>query len=397
VKKKLLLTGVALAGAALLAVGSVAPAFAAVNVVDSITMGGGTDDYYGNVAVSNDGSLIAVAFEYGGLSIYDVATGTSRDISEATLGASDIGYPAFSPDNAFLYVATYDTDEIIVVDLSDDSVDRTISGMSNPWAVTASQDGAYLYVHSFSSGDVWKVTLATDTVSSALDVTGDYGVSMCLTSDGATLYSPTYSGNSIAVVDTATMTITSQLTGPNFSNAFSCTWDNDGNLIVGLSHPAFGKVVKVDPLTQATTASADGSALSTYGAAASCDTIYSAGYYDLDISAIDLATMSTGTAVVPNMNGSPTYYWSSAARNLDGSVVAIGGYSNVNGLVIITSDECPNTVSGGGGSGGSGDSGAPELANTGIDSTVAGVAAGMSALVVLAGVVAIVAIRRRNA
>ena len=44
-KKNILLTGVALAGAALLALGSVAPAAAAVNVVDSITLGGGTNDY----------------------------------------------------------------------------------------------------------------------------------------------------------------------------------------------------------------------------------------------------------------------------------------------------------------------------------------------------------------
>jgi LPXTG-motif cell wall-anchored protein len=393
VKKKLLLTGVALAGAALLAVGSVSPVYAAVNVVDSITLGGGNNDYYGNVAVSNDGALVAVAFEYGGLSIYDVASGTSRDISEATLGSSDIGYPAFSPDNAFLYVATYDTDEIIVVDLSDDSVDRTISGMTNPWVVTASQDGAYLYVHSFSSGDVWKVTLATDTVSNALDVTGDYAVSMCLTADGTTLYSPTFTGNSIAVVDTATMTVTSQLTG-NFSNAYSCTWDNDDNLIVGLLSPSTGKVVKVDPLTQATTASADGSAVWSNGAAASCDTIYNANFREAGIDSIDLATMTANADLTPTIIGSPDHFWSSAARNLDGSVVAIGGYYNTNGLVIITSDECP---SGSGGSGGSGDSGAPELANTGIDSTVAGVAAGMSALVVLAGVVAIMAIRRRNA
>jgi LPXTG-motif cell wall-anchored protein len=138
----------------------------------------------------------------------------------------------------------------------------------------------------------------------------------------------------------------------------------------------------------------------TYGAAASCDTIYSANFTAAGIESIDLATMTANADLTPTIIGSPDRFWSSAARNLDGSVVAIGGYYNTNGLVIITSDECPNNVSGGGGSGGSGgsgDSGAPELANTGIDSTVAGVAAGMSALVVLAGVVAIMAIRRRNA
>jgi hypothetical protein len=94
VKKLLATTGAAVAVAGLVALGTVSPAMADVTVIAPIqTADTGTrsDGHGYGAAVSNDGSLAAAAMEYGGVTIYDVASGAQTDVSMSDLDSTDIG------------------------------------------------------------------------------------------------------------------------------------------------------------------------------------------------------------------------------------------------------------------------------------------------------------------
>ncbi len=385
-KKSLVSTVAIIAASALGALGVAAPASAAASLIAPIltadTASSG-NNYYGTAAVSNDGSLAASVVEYGGVTIYNVADGTQRDISVDTLGSEDLGNGAFSPDNRFFYVADYENTAIIVVDLSDDSVDRTISLGFSPWAVNVSPDGTILYVHSYSTGDIAKVVLATDTVTTPITENGSYAWSMCMTPDGATLYSPNYVNNTLDLIDTATMSTTT--TWNTGVQPYGCELDNDGNVIV--TNYGDATVQKFAP---------DGTSIVSeslttrylYGAAPSCDTIYGA---DADnaatIPVLDLSDLAIGTALLPaETSGGDGFLGYNADRSLDGSVVAIGGYYSTDGLALIVTPECDTTPTP-----------TPELANTGVDAAVAGISTAVAGGMLIAGAIALVAIRRRNA
>jgi LPXTG-motif cell wall-anchored protein len=385
--KKLAFAAVFATAAGLIFAG-VAPAQAtsSVTVTAPITTGGD----YGAVAVSNDASLVAVVSEYDGATIYNLAADTQVDVSTTTLNDSgDLGYPAFSPDNTLLYVADYDNDTVIVVDVSTGTVSRTIAGFSRPWAVTASQDGDSLYVHGYSDGNVYKVDLSnSDTVTGPINDLGSYANTMCISADGATLYSPSYGNDTLAVINTADMSITAQWDTGIDSEPYSCTTDNDRNLIVGLH--GTGAVMKFAP-DGSSTASAVDATPGTYGAAASCDTIYSGDYNTGGlIEALELSTLVAKTTLIPaEAPDGEGFYGYSAARSLDGSVVALGGYYGTDGLVIIQSPECADAAAT--------PIAEPTLAQTGVNGTNTGLMAGGAAVFALLGAGIFIAFRRRAA
>jgi LPXTG-motif cell wall-anchored protein len=386
-KKSLVATGAALAASALAALGAVSPASADVTVVAPIvTADTGSANYYGyGAAVSNDGSLAAAGMEYGGVTIYDVASGTSTDISLATLGSADIGHITFSPDGAFLYVADYDNNEIDVVDVADGSIDRSISLNFAPWMLEASRDGAFLYTSGYSTDSYYQIDLSDDSVSAPVVSSSGYAYqnSMCLSADGATLYAPTYA-DSIDVITTSTMSLTT-LTIPGSGELYSCEWDNDGNLIVGDYGDTLVFKLATDGTVLDSGSAAGGSAgYYVYAAIPSCDKIYTANYnVQAVIPVLDLATLEEETAITvaetPDGDG---FYGYNGDRSLDGSVIAISGYYSTDGLVVIKSCGSEST---------------PSLPDTGVDSAATGISLSVAGGMLIAGAIALVAIRRRNA
>lgn len=378
-KKILSTAGVAIVATALVTLGVVSPASAAVSIVAPIaTVGAADDDYYGmGAAVSNDGSLAAAAIEYAGVTIYNVATDTQVDITNSDLGSTDIVGVTFSPDNSFLYVADYDNSAVIVLDLSDNSIDRTISVSFRPGALEASRDGAFLFVRAYFSGDLVKVDLSNDSQTAAASG-GTYTASMCLSADGATLYVPYYD-DAIGVYDTSDMSVTPvTISGTDGdSELYSCELDNDGNLIVG----DYGNslVFKVTPAGVASASDAIDAYV--YSAIPSCDTIYVADETnEANVPVLDLTTLDIGDPLtVAESSGGSGFYGYNGDRSLDGSVIAISGEYATDGLILIKSPECGS---------------ASALPDTGVD-TVTPIAAGLGMLVV--GAIAIVAIRRRKA
>lgn len=382
-KKKISSVTIFLTVAGLIILG-VAPAHAtsSVTVTSPITVIGN----YNNVAVANDGSLVAVSSMDDGLTIYDVKANSQVSIPMASLGdVEKIGYPAFSPDNKWLYVAAASDNKIIVIDLLDNSVNRSIGSFNEPWALTASQDGNSLYVQGYGDGDIHKIDLSNnDTVTGPRWTEGRTTLSMCLSADGTTLYSPNFKDGTVAVIDTSDMSQTTLwFTGTN-SEPNSCTTDNEGNLIVGLF--GFNTVIKFAPDGSSVVAEL-GVTTSPFGAAASCDVLYAASTRPHSfIGVLNLSTLAAETplTVAENPSGSMFYAYS-AARSLDGSVVAIGGQWSLDGLVIVHSPGCvadtPPVV--------------PALANTGVDNTNLGQMVSGAALLALLGAGVLTASRRR--
>jgi DNA-binding beta-propeller fold protein YncE len=385
-KKTLVATGAAIAASALVTLGTVSPAFAEVTVIAPIVTadtGSRNSTGYG-AAVSNDGSLAAAGMEYGGVTIYDVASGTSTDISLSTLGSTDIGHITFSPDSAFLYVADYDNNEIDVVDVADGSIDRSISLNFAPWMLEASRDGAYLYASGYATGSYYQIDLSDDSVGAPLMSSSGYAYqsSMCLSADGATLYAPSYA-DEIDVITTSTMSST-PLTIPGASELYSCEWDNDGNLIVADYDNTLVFKLATDGTVLDSGSADDGTGYYVYAAIPSCDKIYTANYNIVaDIPVFDLATLDQETSItVAETPGGDGFYGYNGDRSLDGSVIAISGYYSTDGLVVIKSCGSEST---------------PALANTGVDMAGNGISLAVAGGMVIAGAIALVAIRRRNA
>lgn len=399
-KKSFVAAGAAIAVSALVAFGTVSPAAATPTVVapivtaDTATGGFTGRNYYINANVSNDGSLVAAVNQYGGVTIYTVATGAQRDISMTTLGTSEIWGGAFSPDNNWLYITDKSNERIIVIDLSDDSIDRTINLTAfTPTIIEASQDGNFLYIHEYD-GDLLSVDLSNgDALSSTLALSAQYSpYSACLSDDGATLYIPNYSTD-IIVVDTATMSVTTTwFSGVGNAKLYGCELDNDGNLVV----PDYNNsaVMKFDAsngnILGASNVLTGG--VYVYFAIPSCDTIYVPDTSNQANIATLNANLSQGESIVPDetVGGDGFYGGNGSDRSLDGSVIALGGYYSTDGLVLLLSPECSTASQSGGDS-------APQLANTGADSSASGISLAIAGGMLIAGAIALVAIRRRNA
>ena len=388
-KKLLATTGAAVAVAGLVALGTVSPAMADVTVIAPIqtadTGAGSSGRGYG-AAVSNDGSLAAAAMEYGGVTIYNVASGAKADVSMTTLGSTDIGMVTFSPDNTYLYVADYDNSEIDVVKTSDGTIARSIALTFSPWTLEASRDGAYLYAAAYSTGGYYRITLSDDSLSTVA-ATSDwsYPSSMCLSADGSTLYAPNYS-DGIDVITTSDMSVNTR-TVSGASQLYSCELDNDGNLVVG--DYGNSQVLKIS--------SADGTILESsvdldalqstyvYSAVPSCDKIYVVDENnEASVPVLDLATLDVGTTIVPDETPSGEgFFGYNGDRSIDGSVIAISGYYATDGLVIIQSPECASASA--------------SLPDTGVDTSTTGISVAVAAGMLVAGAIALVAIRRRKA
>jgi LPXTG-motif cell wall-anchored protein len=166
------------------------------------------------------------------------------------------------------------------------------------------------------------------------------------------------------------------------SSLYSCELDNDGNLIVGdYSNDGVYKLATDGTVLGSADLSDAGSYVDS--AIPSCDKIYVADESnEASIPVLDLATLDAGTTIVPDETpGGKGFYGYNGDRSLDGSVIAISGYYSSDGLVIITSPEC----------------GTSSLPDTGVDTSTTGVAVAVAAGMLVAGAIALVAIRRRKA
>ncbi len=372
---------VAVATAGLMVLSAVTPAYAAPTVYAPIGFETGPYNY---VAVSNDGSLIAAVSDSSEeVHIVNVADQTSRVID---LVAGDYGYPAFSNDNAFLYIPNYGESGIDVLDLSTGAILRSIPGIADAWVVELSKDGDTLFARSYGDLELSKISLADDTVTGPLMLTGSTaGASaqpMCLSLDGSKLFAGN-AQDAVDVIDLSTWTLETSIDVTIDSvdtEPLGCETDNDGNVIVALD--ATGGVGKIAP---------DGSFAwsgndfvdNEVAAVPSCDKIFigdfvTGGY----LAVLEIATLDPESDLTIPEAGSGWYAYS-GDRSADGSVVAFGGQNVSDALAVVVTPECVVASE-------------PALPNTGVN-TLAVAAAGAFALLALAAGAFVLVARRRKA
>lgn len=377
-----MVSATAVAFTALASLATVTPASASVSVIAPISTIGtpaNVGSGYG-VSVSSDGRFVATAFDSGGVTIFEVATGAQHDFSLTDLGnPSRIDGIDFSVDNQRLFVATANS-SITVINTSDFTVGNGIALPFSPVAIEASQDGDYLYASVSGGYELYKIDIAWGIVVS----TGSrsYGariMSMCLSTDGETLFVP--SRETVDVIATADMSlITNYALDENLAR--SCEMDNVGNLFFGsLNQATIVKMAQDGTILASIDLVLDG--YQVFSAVPSCDELYVAdNTYQSNIPVLSLSTLEQESVITPDeSNGGDGFYGYNGDRSLDGSIVAISGANSTDGLVIISSPECAPP--------------APTLPDTGIDSAATGMSLTSAAGFLLAGTMALVARRRR--
>lgn len=157
--------------------------------------------------VSPDGSLIAYSV-YGFSEVMLLNTHTHlvttvSDVGEALDGA---GGMVFSPNGSTLYVASYDSSTVIVIDVVSTTVSEVLAtdAFSGPWVLSISPDGNTLFVGEYHNHAIVAYDLLSDAATSTPSVSSPYA--MFISPDGTKLYNVDYYGT-VDVFDTATETI----------------------------------------------------------------------------------------------------------------------------------------------------------------------------------------------
>ena len=163
--------------------------------------------------------------------------------------------------------------------------------------------------------------------------------------------------------------------------------DNDGNLLLGsLNGSTVAKLGQDgNPYASADFAT-DGYQI--FSAVPSCDALYIVdNATQSTIPLINLRTYDRESFFTPDeTTGGVGFYGYNGDRSPDGSVIAIAGKNATDGLVVISSPECAPPVAD-----------AASLPNTGADTASVGISIAVAGGMLLAGALALMAIRRRTA
>ena len=122
---------------------------AADGTVRSQTVPGGTSQALGHLAISPDGTRLALSAELTGqVHLYTLAT-DGTPLYDATLAVGSRPWHLhFAPDSKTLYVPLFGADAVAVVNVANRTVTRTITGfgLAQPYTATVSDDGRWLVV-----------------------------------------------------------------------------------------------------------------------------------------------------------------------------------------------------------------------------------------------------------
>lgn len=171
---------------------------------------------------SRDGRHIAVGdvnLPNRGVHILDTDT---LDVNfVATPSNAQAGMAAFSPDGDTLYQTSYETDEILVIDVATAQIVDSLSNSDtdSPWTMVISPDGNTLYIGDYDAGALVEYDLLTDTSTVVDSVSDPY--SMSISADGSTIYNVGWAGD-VDVYDTASGAVVDSWDSPGGNYYASC-------------------------------------------------------------------------------------------------------------------------------------------------------------------------------
>jgi YVTN family beta-propeller protein len=268
-------------------------------------------------------------FTSNNVSVID--TSDNSVVDTVPVGSGPIGV-AVTPDGAFAYVANRKSNYVSVIDTSDNSVVDTVTVESAPIGVAVTPDGAFAYVTNYTSNNVSVIDTSANTVVATVPV-GNYHQGVAVTPDGAFAYVINNIFNNVSVIDTSdnsvvdTVTVESGPIGvavtPDSAFAYVTNFDSDTVSVIDTSA---NTVVATVPVGSGPI----GVAVTPDGAFA-----YVANHNSNNVSVIDTSA-NTVMATVP-VGSLPR----GVAITPDGAFAYVANSGSANVSVIDTSD---NTV-----------------------------------------------------
>lgn len=170
-----------------------------VTVIDTITVGGAP----AGVDFTPDGSEAWVSTWSGNtVEVIDVDTLTIIDTINAGNGSWSV---TFTADGSLAYVVNYSSASVAVVDTATRTVERTISGLSLPQYGYLNADESTLTLPATNSDIVIRIDLSDDSITST--PVGDFPVEGLLTPAGDEFWVTNSSSDTISILDPETLTV----------------------------------------------------------------------------------------------------------------------------------------------------------------------------------------------
>jgi YVTN family beta-propeller protein len=132
---------------------------------------------------------------------------TSDNTVVATVAVGDVPRGvAVTPDGAVVYVTNGGSDNVSVIRTSDNTVVATVAVGSEPVGVAVTPDGALVYVTNFSSNNVSVIQTSDNTVVATVAV-GSLPEGVAVTPDGAFAYVTNFRSDNVSVIRTSDNTV----------------------------------------------------------------------------------------------------------------------------------------------------------------------------------------------
>jgi YVTN family beta-propeller protein len=290
------------------------------SVIATLPVGSGPT----SAAMSPDGQRVYVLNGSGTTSVSVISTMTDAVLATIPLGVPQARGMAIVPDGSRLYVATYGSNSVIVVNTASLAVVNEISVGNLPAGVDITPDGSSAYVPNFLGNTVSVIDTAADSVTATINVASNPS-SARVTPDGQRAYVVSQTG--VTVINTQTNSVVAAIPGlggstleftPDGSRAYIATYTN-----VSIIDTATNTVVGGVAFDQSTNGGA--TALAITGGATR---VLSLGGI-LPFGAVRLGLSATATLVISNSGNSPLTVGSLTlppgfTSNWNGGVIAPG-------------------------------------------------------------------------
>lgn len=201
------------------------------------------------------------------VSVIDLSNNTVLTTVGVGSGPYGIGV---NPAGTFVYVPAYSSNSVSVIDTSTNTVTATVAVGANPYGVTVNPSGTRAYVANTGGSTVSVINTANNTVAATINVgNGPYG--LVLNPAGTRLYVTNLNSNSVSVIDTGNNTVLSTVSvgmgpggiaiHPSGSTVYVANQGGNSLSVIDTSTNAVTATISVGSLPVAIALNANGSAL----------------------------------------------------------------------------------------------------------------------------------------
>jgi YVTN family beta-propeller protein len=257
-----------------------------------------------SLAIIPDGTRAFISMD-GDQAVNVVDTATSTIVERITVRGSP-NKPVVSPDGTRVYLSVATGDErdgIIAIDTTTNQIVSTgaFGRRTIPTGVAVHPDGRRLYVATYESPDLLVMDTADLTVVASVPLGKDTGLDVAIDPSGSLVYVARQYGGEVTVVDAASNTVVAQI--PGLPAQGSLALHPDGTRLY-VSQPGAGMVSVVDTTSRRVIARVDGAR--PWGLAVHPDgsRLYVANAGNSTISVFDTATNALITTI-PAQQSSP--------------------------------------------------------------------------------------------